>query len=157
MTNRPVSSHMTDEDLSEILAGCASGLYEAWMPHPRCQYLVSSFGRIWSRYWNRLLTPYEHNGYPAIRISGKNRRVHSLVLETFISDRPKGMEACHYDNNKQNNMLMNLRWDTARGNRQDNPGYRESVAASRAALLHVRVVARRVLADNDRDLSLIHI
>lgn len=58
MIGEQLSAYMTDEELSEFLAGCASGLYEAWMPHPCWPYLVSSFGRIWSPHRNRVFTPY---------------------------------------------------------------------------------------------------
>lgn len=47
------------------------------------------------------------------------RKVHSLVLETFLSKRPVGMECCHEDDNKKNNNLSNLRWDTRSNNMKD--------------------------------------
>ena len=39
--------------------------------------------------------------------------VHSLVLETFIGPRPKGMECCHFpDRDPWNNCLDNIHWGT---------------------------------------------
>ena len=49
-----------------------------------------------------------------------SRRVHTLVLETFVGPKPDGMECCHYpDSNKENNNLNNLRWDTHSENAKD--------------------------------------
>lgn len=48
-----------------------------------------------------------------------NRRVHQLVLEAFVGPCPPGMEGCHWDDNKENNALVNLRWDTHSANMHD--------------------------------------
>lgn len=48
-----------------------------------------------------------------------NRRVHQLVLEAFVGTCPPGMEGCHWDDNKENNALTNLRWDTHSANEFD--------------------------------------
>ncbi len=45
-----------------------------------------------------------------------DRRVHRLVLETYVGDRPAGMECRHLDGDKLNNNLSNLVW----GNKSDN-------------------------------------
>jgi HNH endonuclease len=47
------------------------------------------------------------------------RTVHTLVLQAFVGPCPAGMEACHYDGDKANNKLGNLRWDTKRANELD--------------------------------------
>lgn len=55
--------------------------------------------------------------------TGERRKVyavHTLVLITFVGPCPKGMQCCHEDGNGTNNRLENLRWDTAKGNAQDN-------------------------------------
>lgn len=49
----------------------------------------------------------------------RNRRVHQLVLEAFVGPRPPGMEGCHWDDNKENNAVTNLRWDTHSANELD--------------------------------------
>lgn len=55
------------------------------------------------------------------RSGGKlvSKWVHRLVLETFVSARPVGMEACHNDGNPLNNSVTNLRWDTHKANLKD--------------------------------------
>lgn len=45
--------------------------------------------------------------------------LHRLVLLAFVGPPPPGTEACHYDDDKSNNTLANLRWDTHRENMLD--------------------------------------
>ena len=45
--------------------------------------------------------------------------MHRLVLGAFAGPPPEGMEGCHEDNDKTNNRLDNLRWDTRPGNHSD--------------------------------------
>lgn len=47
------------------------------------------------------------------------RTIHRVILETFVGPRPRGMEACHRDDDRDNNRLSNLRWDTHRNNIAD--------------------------------------
>lgn len=74
-------------------------------------------------------------GYKIITLSKGGVRsvksVHPLVLEAFVGPRPPGMEACHWDGDKGNNALSNLRWDTKKANELDA----------------VRVGARKLFAD----------
>ena len=42
----------------------------------------------------------------------KYKYVSRLVLEAFVGPRPANMESCHGDNDRANNFLSNLRWDT---------------------------------------------
>lgn len=46
--------------------------------------------------------------------------VHVLMLEAFVCARPAGMEGCHADDIRANNVLSNLRWDTPSANRLDS-------------------------------------
>lgn len=54
---------------------------------------------------------------PGIR---KQFRVHCLVLLAFVGDPPAGTQALHWDDNKDNNALSNLRWGTSKENRADS-------------------------------------
>jgi len=100
------------------------------------RYMVSNTGRVlsrgfWSRFgnqkkWNRprlrkLSTDVCGRKFLNIKKSGKvfMRRVHILVAEAFIGERPKGMFCCHNDGNPNNNNVNNLRWDTAKSNQLD--------------------------------------
>lgn len=49
----------------------------------------------------------------------KHFRVHRLVLELFVGPRPEGLEGCHGDGNRANNLLSNLRWGTPESNWED--------------------------------------
>jgi hypothetical protein len=72
----------------------------------------------------QIIHPFENpSGYYAANLykDGKayNRRIHRLVLQTFVGPAPEGMSACHSDGNKLNNHLSNLRWDDQRANYSD--------------------------------------
>jgi hypothetical protein len=63
------------------------------------------------------------NGYLVVNLTYKGFRkqctVHTLVLESFVSPKPQGLEACHNDGNPSNAKLENLRWDTRKNNHAD--------------------------------------
>lgn len=106
-------------------------------------YRVGDDGSVWScltpiyrpkrRYvigsrWRKLKPKTLKNGYLEVCIrttevngkrSRKSRMVHTLMLKTFIGKRPVGMECCHEDGDKTNNILSNLRWDTPKNNAKD--------------------------------------
>lgn len=55
--------------------------------------------------------------------SMKAGKIHLLVLEAFVGERPGSADCwhgCHNDGNVQNNALSNLRWDTRLGNVRDS-------------------------------------
>jgi len=47
------------------------------------------------------------------------KKVHRIVLESFIGPCPKGMEGCHNNGVSTDNRLVNLRWDTHINNEAD--------------------------------------
>jgi len=49
----------------------------------------------------------------------RSLRVHRLVMAAFMGPCPDGMEVCHNNGNPSDNRLVNLRYDTASGNRLD--------------------------------------
>lgn len=55
-------------------------------------------------------------GYPYVILYKENKpeslRVHALVAQEFIGERPKGYDTCHIDGDRLNNSLSNLRYDT---------------------------------------------
>ena len=114
---------------------------EAWKEVKGSQgrYEVSTFGNIRSFLkmekgrFHQTETPQrilalanDKNGYLqcSLWLGGKRKivKVHRIVLETFVGPCPEGMECCHTDNNKQNNSLANLRWDTHRNNQVKDGG-----------------------------------
>ena len=46
--------------------------------------------------------------------------IHHIILETFISERPKGLDACHGIKGKECNALENLSWKTRKENNFDD-------------------------------------
>jgi hypothetical protein len=110
---------------------------ERWLPvHGFPGYEVSDLGRV--RSWHpqsynarartepRVLRPGTdgRSGYLAVSLRRDGvsfcRRVHVLVLETFVGPRPTGLVARHTpDPSVANNRLNNLSWGTPKENSQD--------------------------------------
>lgn len=93
---------------------------EIWKPIPEYKaYLISNKGRV-----KRiapglpiLLKPMLCQGYYYISIQGHGKRIHSLVLEAFVGERPSlKMHIDHIDGNKLNNCLENLEYVTCKEN-----------------------------------------
>lgn len=112
---------------------------EIWKPIKGYEgvYEVSSFGNVRSLGMNvisnnsrtgyqfkkgKLLKQFYNRRYKTVTLCWIGRKtitVHTLVLESFVSDRPDNMEACHNDGNPENNNLSNLRWGTHKENSSD--------------------------------------
>lgn len=96
-------------------------------------YAIADNGTVWTcrikghrngwRDWRQLKPAKAGYGYwfVVFRVAGSpiSRYVHHLVLETFGTRRPDGMECCHNDGNRDNNRIDNLRWDTPGNNTRD--------------------------------------
>lgn len=81
---------------------------ELWLPVPGHEkYIVSELGRV-----ARLLRPARNSkGYMKVTLPGRTQvYVHQLVLRAFAGPAPAGHTADHYDFNRGNNALTNLRW-----------------------------------------------
>lgn len=115
---------------------------ERWKPVVGYEglYVVSDKGRVRSvdrtierfskhgktythRLRGRLKTATPRCGYPSVGLhdgdGGRTRPVHRLVLEAFVGPCPPGMECCHFDGDRSNAHLENLRWDTRFANEDD--------------------------------------
>lgn len=100
---------------------------EVWRQVPRWpSYWISSRGRVRShaRRVPRIMNPSTNPTgylYVTVRHQGvqKQRFVHRLVLNAFVGPCPHGMQACHGDGDRTNNMLENLRWASAKTNAAD--------------------------------------
>lgn len=92
-------------------------------------YYATKDGRIWSgenksnHKKGKFLKPDLVRGYFQVVLyrSGERyrRKVHQLILETFIGFCPANMECCHNNGNPKDNRLDNLRWDTRSNNAKD--------------------------------------
>lgn len=112
---------------------------EQWRPIPGYEghYEVSDHGRVRSlnrtvhrsdgrlrRINGRVLSPYRDKSghlYVALSVNRVQRThlVHRLVLLAFVGACPDGMEACHWNDNPEDNRLDNLRWAPRRDNNLD--------------------------------------
>lgn len=78
-----------------------------------------------------LKTAMNKKGYLTVSLSLNNRkstlRIHRLVAIAFCEGKESGLEVCHKDGNKLNNVSSNLRWDTPENNVLDRVkhGYRK--------------------------------
>lgn len=96
---------------------------ELWLPIPGYEpYMASNFGRIKG---TKVLTPVlTQHGYHQVSlcVSGKkfSRFVHRLVAGAFIGPQPTPEhDVLHWDGDKTNNDLANLRWGTPLENNKD--------------------------------------
>ena len=112
---------------------------EVWKPVPGYEgfYSVSDLGRVRSdkrtivdknghsrRIPGAIITPEKKSsGYLIVRLCKNHDQtkcyVHRIVLETFAGEAPAGMQACHWNDDKEDNRLENLRWGTPNENMFD--------------------------------------
>lgn len=139
---------------------------------------VISFGRRGRRdpaAGGRILVAHSNGGYPAVTLCREGRSrgqmVHRLVLLAFVGPPEPGQEACHYDGNRGNSRLENLRWDShyencrdavrhrrergpvADGNRVASAARVESMARARAQRFGKAAVSEMTEAELERRAS----
>lgn len=159
-TSDSTSNYTQDEYDSEI-----------WKAVPGySEYEVSSLGRVrsWLKRGNHkqkrsdspTISPLGRRGRDK-RLSfttrdGRQWYVAVLILTTFVSECPKGMEACHNDGNKDNNRLDNLRWDTHISNEKDKTLHGTSAHGERNGMFKLKetdVITIRDLYDKGKSAS----
>ncbi|XZE56679.1 NUMOD4 motif-containing HNH endonuclease [Planctomycetaceae bacterium SH139] len=125
---------------------------EQWLQVPGYEglYDVSSHGRLRRASKSNMapagyiLKPtLDHEGYPRYQLSRRGRywtvKAHRLVAIAFLGEPPfVGAHVAHYDGNRDNSRLSNLRWATPQENEADkkrhgtvkaaNPGERHHFA-----------------------------
>jgi len=81
-------------------------------------YSATEDGQIWSHHSNKFLkqSPKNQYGHLAVWVDGETIHTHTLMLETYIGPRPKGMVGCHLDGNRINNKKSNLAYATTKEN-----------------------------------------
>lgn len=88
-------------------------------------YSITKSGEVWSHISKKWLCKnITVNGRLQVSLCKDNRitnkRIHHLVLETYVGSCPEGMECRHLDGNPQNNNLDNLKWGTRSENAIDS-------------------------------------
>lgn len=111
------------------------GVRVEWVHGYKYLYAIDTKGRVWTcrvrghtegfAEWRQRAATPDKDGYLMVFFSngGKKvtRKVHSLVLETFVGPCPPGMECRHFpDPDKTNNNLENVSWGTSVQNKADN-------------------------------------
>lgn len=89
---------------------------------PRSEFRKSGHGSYthWNYKGRVLSTRPKESGHLNVSLGANNtKKVHRLVLETFVGPCPAGLECLHADGNPANNRLDNLRWGTRIDNRAD--------------------------------------
>ena len=122
---------------------------EIWKPIPNYPlYEASNFGNI--RSWvlqgsnkeTRMVEPHlmtttfdKGCKYMRVLITNEKGRkvalVHRVILETFVGPCPPGKESCHYDGDRTNNHIENLRWDTRKNNFVDRERHGHTMKGER--------------------------
>lgn len=116
--------------------------------------LVKSYGtRVYTRPERVLNLLRRKTGYLHVELYrdgvGCWHSVHALVALAFIGPRHKGMQVCHNDGSRDNNVPSNLRYDTPKANQADRrihgtAGGATGERSGTAKLTEVQVAAIRV-------------
>lgn len=131
---------------------------ENWKVHPTySEYEVSDLGRVRrcvargpSRAGRVLIPGKDKDGYGKLTLTHEGglayKRLHILVLETFIGPMPDGCWGLHWNDDKSDNRLENLRWGEYRLNHADwirNGGSRDGSKHGMAKLTEEQVLQIR--------------
>lgn len=77
-------------------------------------------GETYTRFFPGKILSQNCSGRKVVSLGfGNVKDVARLVLEAFVGPCPPGKEACHKDDNLENNWLTNLYWGTRRQNMRD--------------------------------------
>lgn len=87
-------------------------------------YSINSDGKIFSNYRKTFLKPaYDKDGYLKVTLTKNKKlyykRVHCLVLETFVGLPKDNQQSNHKNGIRNDNRLENLEWCTPKENIQD--------------------------------------
>lgn len=105
-------------------------------------YYITKDGRVYSKKPSGLkeLAQREINGYKVVKLSKdgktKNHKVHRLVAIAYIPNPENKPQVNHIDENKHNNKVNNLEWNTAKENNNHgthNERVSQSLKTSEAA------------------------
>jgi hypothetical protein len=107
---------------------------ESWLPVPGYEelYEISSIGRLRRKSASKMAPAgyvmkyrLDVHGYPKYALSKRGKywtvKAHRLVAIAFLGPPPfPDAQVAHYDGNKENNEVSNLRWATHKENAADN-------------------------------------
>lgn len=143
----------------------------AWVRGYEGMYEVSSIGAVLSlarvsvsgkrqTIRSRVISPSSNGaGYKKVQLwrDGKatSHYVHRLVLEAFSGIAGPGLEACHNNGNRSQNVISNLRWDTKKNNHADKFAHGtvrngEMARAAKLTAQQVIEIRSRLLAGDEQ-------
>jgi len=125
--------------------------HESWLPVPGYEslYEISSVGRLRRKSASRMAPAgyvlkcrLDKHGYPRYQLCKQQNywtvKAHRLVAIAFLGPPPfPGAQVAHFDGNKQNNSISNLRWATQLENAADNKRLGVAGGAHRGAKHHM--------------------
>ena len=132
---------------------------ETWKPVVGFEglYEVSDLGRVRSllRVRPKILQPgVGRGGYQIVSLyrrgTKKSKTVHALVLGSFVGPRKIGFECCHNNGVRNDNRLINLRYDTTAGNQRDRVPHGTSNRGERSHLAKLTVDQVRYIRRNSK-------
>lgn len=105
---------------------------EIWKPIGIKNYQVSNLGNVKGQDGIRLLKPKKHlAGYLFVTIcdgiTQKQKTIHSLVMKSFVGERPEGMDIDHINRIRNDNCLENLRYITHADNQRNMKTYDNTI------------------------------
>lgn len=124
--------------------------YERWLISP-CGDVFKKVGKGLKK-----VKPYiDNNGYLAIRLrtlEGKQKfqNIHRLVALAYIGPCPAGREVAHWDGNKLNNAVINLRYATRQENMRDK---RRHGVKSKLTIEDARVIRERLKTETATNIA----
>jgi len=105
--------------------------------------IVPKNGRTYKQFRKgKILIPrrYDKTGHVAVLLEGVNKKVHQLVLRTFVGEPLKGQEVRHKNGIPNDNRLENLEYGTSSENTRDI--YRQGKRWWKLNLEEVRKIKR---------------
>lgn len=125
-------------------------------------YYVSKYGSIFSQdkkddtKIKQLSTPADNFGYPLTVVNGKTKRVHRIVVETFIRELEQGEVVNHLSGIKTQNDLNNLEITDYKGNTQHAWDTGLINASNRKALLKKLHERRKLTFEDAEEIRKLH-
>ncbi len=95
-------------------------MQETWKDIPGYDgyYQASDLGQIRNKH-GKIFKSCDARGYRIVTLNGVSKRVHGLILLTFVGPRPEGLQCRHMNNDPSDNRLSNICYGTRAENDAD--------------------------------------